>query len=88
MAGRPGVPSEPWVVWSIEHDAWWRPGERGYTRELLLAGIYTKADAERHARNPENERAMPLRVALAEATGGYEARGSVLAHLQEGSRHG
>jgi hypothetical protein len=34
------------LIWSIEHDAWWRPGWMGYTRELAEAGRYTRAEAE------------------------------------------
>jgi hypothetical protein len=33
------------VIWSIEHDAWWGPGRRGYTRELAAAGRYTRQEA-------------------------------------------
>lgn len=30
-----------WLVWSVEHQSWWRPGERGYTPNLHDAGRYT-----------------------------------------------
>lgn len=33
-------------IWSFEHDAWWRPGSMGYTRDKGLAGLYRRADAE------------------------------------------
>jgi hypothetical protein len=33
------------VIWSIEHQAWWRPGRWGYTRELARAGRYTGDEA-------------------------------------------
>ena len=36
-----------YLIWSIEHDAWWAPQERGYTRSLVEAGIYDVADAQR-----------------------------------------
>jgi hypothetical protein len=29
-----------YVIWSIEHNAWWAAGRQGYTRELPQAGIY------------------------------------------------
>jgi hypothetical protein len=48
----------------MEHDAWWAPRERGYTRQLLFAGVYSEADAKRCASNPENEEAMTLKVAV------------------------
>jgi hypothetical protein len=28
-------------IWSIEHNAWWKPAERGYTKFRKKAGIYT-----------------------------------------------
>lgn len=33
------------LIWSVEHDAWWAPYRIGYTRELRDAGIYDAADA-------------------------------------------
>jgi hypothetical protein len=35
------------LVWSIEHGAWWRPGGIGYTCELAQAGRYTRTEADR-----------------------------------------
>ena len=34
-----------YVIWSIEHDAWWRPGWMGYTTVLAEAGIYSPHEA-------------------------------------------
>lgn len=34
-----------YLIWSIEHDAWWRPGETGYTRTLSEAGRYRQPRA-------------------------------------------
>jgi hypothetical protein len=34
-----------YVIWSFEHDAWWAPGRRGYTRELEEAGHYAGTEA-------------------------------------------
>ena len=44
----PQMTSEPraYVIWSFEHDAWWRPGGWGYTRDLAEAGHFTEADAD------------------------------------------
>lgn len=36
-----------YLIWSNEHDAWWGPNERGYTRTLAGAGIYSREDAIR-----------------------------------------
>jgi hypothetical protein len=68
--------SRTFVIWSFEHNAWWRPGRCGYTPHLPHAGRYTHADADeivtnanRYAKEVE-EQAIPLRVALE-----HEARG-------------
>ena len=34
-----------WLIWSIEHDAWWRPEKKGYTCVLKEAGVYSYEDA-------------------------------------------
>lgn len=34
-----------YLIWSIEHDAWWRPGRTGYTRTLSEAGRYSFIEA-------------------------------------------
>lgn len=55
-----------WLVWSYEHEAWWRPGRLGYTQSIVLAGHYTRDEAEkieqdanRYAETP-HEQAIPL----------------------------
>jgi hypothetical protein len=30
-----------WVIWSIEHNAWWKHDSDGYTRDRQQAGKYT-----------------------------------------------
>lgn len=35
----------PWLIWSIEHNAWWRPNRMGYTPDRSSAGRYSDADA-------------------------------------------
>ena len=37
-----------WLVYSREHEAWWRPASAGYTMSIAEAGRYTKAEAARH----------------------------------------
>lgn len=39
--------SEDYLVWSNEHRAWWKPGGHGYTRGLVEAGRFTRANALR-----------------------------------------
>ena len=34
-----------YVIWSYEHQAWWKPASRGYTTELIEAGWYTAEEA-------------------------------------------
>ncbi len=60
----PVLPSGQYVIWSIEHTAWWRAGEMGYTGALVEAGIYGHAAANRILANANlvkmNECAIPL----------------------------
>lgn len=39
------VKSVGYVIWSKEHNGWWRPGRMGYTDCLFEAGRYSKAEA-------------------------------------------
>jgi hypothetical protein len=34
-----------YLIWSFEHDAWWAPDRRGYTRDIEQAGVYTAQEA-------------------------------------------
>jgi len=43
--------TEWYLVWSIEHTAWWRPAHRGYTRDLYLAGHYSRDEAREIVKN-------------------------------------
>lgn len=57
---------DEWVVWSREHDAFWKPARWGYTPHLGAAGIYSKADAIDivHKAEPGNEIAFPRDLAI------------------------
>lgn len=33
------------LIWSIEHRAWWRPNHLGYTQHIEQAGMYSRDDA-------------------------------------------
>lgn len=35
-----------YLIWSLEHNAWWRPARNGYTTSMKDAGIYTYSDAQ------------------------------------------
>lgn len=32
-------------IWSLEHGAWWRPNDRGYTVDFYEAGVYSQDQA-------------------------------------------
>lgn len=34
-----------YLIWSNEHEAWWRAGRHGYTRVIQWAGIYDEQEA-------------------------------------------
>ena len=35
-----------YFIWSIEHNAWWKPQSLGYTRNIREAGMYEEAQAK------------------------------------------
>lgn len=41
----PDTTNAEYVIWSIEHEAWWRPAWLGYTTSLLEAGRYSFAES-------------------------------------------
>lgn len=64
---------EPYVIWSNEHQAWWKAGRHGYSVDFEQAGRYSRADALMicaDARGgwspckPPPEIALPLRDAM------------------------
>ena len=40
-----------WLVYSREHNAWWRPGRMGYTVHMNEAGRYSQSEADEICRN-------------------------------------
>ena len=34
-----------WLIWSIEHNGWWKPSYHGYTKLRSEAGIYSYDEA-------------------------------------------
>jgi hypothetical protein len=63
------------LIWSIEHEAWWRPGHAGYTRNLGEAGVYFEESARdilKRANYPPprvHECLVPLECVRAESGG-------------------
>ena len=41
---------EVWVIWSNEHNAYWKPNEIGYTTDIDEAGRYTHDEATKHCK--------------------------------------
>ncbi len=52
-------------VYSIQHDAWWREGSRGYTTDINQAGFYTEGEAKEIAETGDGEIAVLAGLALA-----------------------
>lgn len=46
MAGKTETHTADWLVYSREHNAWWRANRSGYTNDIAQAGRYSKAEAE------------------------------------------
>lgn len=38
--------AETWLIWSMEHRAWWAPERNGYTRYRAKAGRYSFDEAK------------------------------------------
>lgn len=59
-----------YLIWSNEHQAWWRPNSRGYTLYVDRAGRYSWEDAFKiasHARDGWFEGEPPSEIAISEA---------------------
>lgn len=57
-----------WLIWSIEHNGWWKPMSLGYTREITEAGQFSLeeaieivTEANRNQRTPD-EAMVPASV--------------------------
>jgi hypothetical protein len=38
--------TELWLIWSSEHQAWWKGAQSGYTEDVSHAGRYSREEAE------------------------------------------
>jgi hypothetical protein len=45
-----------WLIWSIEHNAWWMPHHFGYTNNRAEAGRYTLDEAKEICRQEKTRR--------------------------------
>jgi hypothetical protein len=66
-----------YLIWSIEHEAWWAPNEMGYTTRLDDAGHYTEHDTIRILSRANaieiNECKIPLRCVMTSIEASHEA---------------
>lgn len=37
--------NDKWLIWSIEHNAWWAPKRNGYVEDVREAGQYSYDEA-------------------------------------------
>lgn len=64
-AARESAPEVPWLIYSREHNAWWRANASGYTNEIANAGRYSKVDAEQKCGvRDEQDGGSPSEVAV------------------------
>ena len=67
---RTALAGEGWLVWSNEHQAWWRPNRQGYTVFVEAAGRYSHEEALdicRKARHGWERGVPPSEVPVREA---------------------
>jgi hypothetical protein len=48
-----------YLIWSHQHNAWWRDGGHGYTTQLTDAGRFTRTQADQHLRWDEHREWLP-----------------------------
>jgi len=69
-----------YLIWSIEHTAWWRPAWMGYTINANEAGLYGEEDADKILKQANrftvNEAKVPVECVFDE---------EVLQKLQKGA---
>lgn len=54
---------EPTLIWSGEHQAWWRAPANGYTTDILAAGVYPRDEARRNTSHCGPEKRIKLQPA-------------------------
>ena len=76
--------TEWFVIWSIEHNAWWAPMRQGYTRDVLSAGQYDRYEANEivHDANIVRVEECMIPVACVECAEPFERIGAMLAELR------
>lgn len=56
---RTALEARPWLIYSREHNAFWRPNSSGYTWEIAQAGRYTESEARERCQVREHEDGGP-----------------------------
>jgi len=55
-----------WLIWSIEHEAWWDADREGYVSKRRDAGRYSFAEARKLVRNANFGQDTPSEAMIAE----------------------
>lgn len=52
------------LIWSNEHESWWRPNSQGYSPNISRAGLYEREEAESIVKSSggKNEQIIELEV--------------------------
>lgn len=58
-----GAEVEDYLIWSIEHQAWWKPQDWGYTSNVNEAGRYTKEGARFRCDNLKKDKPVHIKDA-------------------------
>lgn len=74
-----------YLIWSYEHDAWWKPGRWGYTRVLGDAGQYAGVEAQQIVADANIVRVNECLVPLEDAATFRPALRALIRH--EGATH-
>ena len=53
---------EHYMIWSIEHQAWWKPQSIGYTTSVWGAGLYSPEEANKITRLQDNGRILYVSI--------------------------
>ena len=79
--------ADKYVIWSFEHNAWWRDNSCGYSTNIFGAGLYCKAEADEIVKganygDERNEQARPAFEAIRGILDGFytERRGATVWH--------
>jgi hypothetical protein len=51
-----------YLIWSIEHQQWWKPKLFGYTENVLFAGRFDKADADKIVSEANRSNQWEIRI--------------------------